>query len=289
MSKPARRDLSHSRKFFGNGFVYAVISQRAHGLSIGVNMNPDKFCNFDCAYCEVDRTQPGGASVVNIEVMATELRNMLTLVRDGRVRELPGYQAVPKELLELKEVALSGDGEPSLCPNFREVVQEVVHIRAQAIVPCFKIVLLTNATGLHLPEVQEGLKLLTSRDEIWAKLDVGTQASLDKVNSPKALSCPNVGLELVLENILRLGRQRSIVIQSLFPLINGAPPAAEEIEHYIERLRELKEAGAQISLVQVYSAHRPVIHANVGHLPLRTLFQIAQRVRQMTGLKVEVF
>src|SRR5207247_11091344 len=112
----------------------------------------------------------------------------------------------------------------------------------------------TNATGLHLPEVQNGLQLLTSQDEIWAKLDVGTQSRMEEVNSPKlsGLNCPNVGLELVLKNILQLGRQRSVVIQSLFPLIDGEGPRADEIEEYVQRLRELKEAGAQISLVQVY-------------------------------------
>lgn len=290
-SKPVRPLLSHSRSFFENCFVYAVISQRARGLSIGVNLNPDKFCNFDCVYCEVDRAERVRASDVDIETMSKELRNMLTLARQGRVRELPSYQSVPEELLELKEVALSGDGEPTLCPNFRDVVQEVVHIRAQSLPPAFKIVLLTNATGLHLPEVQNGLQLLTSKDEIWAKLDVGTQAWMDKVNCPKTseTSCPNVRLELVLENILGLGRQRSIVIQSLFPLIDGQAPPAEEIEQYVQRLRELKEAGAQISLVQIHSAHRPAVHTNVGHLPLQSLFQIAQRVRQVTNLKAEVF
>jgi len=291
VSKPVRPLLSHSRNFFDNRFVYGVISQRARGLSIGVNMNPDKFCNFDCVYCEIDRTEPGRACEVDLETMSAELRNMLTLARQGRVRELPGYHSVPEELLELKEVALSGDGEPTLCPNFREVVQEVVHIRAQSLPPPFKIVLLTNSTGLHLPEVQNGLQLLTSRDEIWAKLDVGTQAWMEKINSPKRseTGCPNVGLDLVLENILRLARQRSIVIQSLFPLIDGEAPPAEEIEQYVQRLRELKEAGAQISLVQIHSAHRPAVHTNVGHLPLQSLFQIAQRVRQVTNLKAEVF
>lgn len=46
------------REFLGNRFVYAVISQRAHGLSIGINLNPNKACNFDCAYCEVNRDLP---------------------------------------------------------------------------------------------------------------------------------------------------------------------------------------------------------------------------------------
>src|SRR6266568_3482843 len=160
---------ARSRNLFGNRFVYAVISQRAHGLSIGINMNPGKFCNFDCVYCEVDRRETPRDAEVDLGVMTAELRKMLSLVAKGKMKELPGYQSVPEELLRLKEVALSGDGEPTLCPNFAEVVEAVVHIRAQRDYPFFKIVLITNSTGLDLLQVQFGIRLLTAEDEIWAK------------------------------------------------------------------------------------------------------------------------
>src|SRR4051812_23872056 len=63
-------------EFLGNRFVYAVISQRSHGLSIGINLNPDKCCNFDCAYCEVNREVPGRDSRVDVDVLAAELENL---------------------------------------------------------------------------------------------------------------------------------------------------------------------------------------------------------------------
>lgn len=280
-----------ARNYFGNRFVYTVISQRARGLSIGVNLNPDKFCNFDCVYCEVARPQIAADSAVDLNVLASELRQMLARAYAGTIRELPGYGYVPDELLKLKEVALSGDGEPTLCPNFAEVLETVLHIRAQHSFPFFKVVLITNASGLHLTQVQEGVKLLTREDEIWAKLDVGTQAGLEQINRPKSslLNCPSVTLDHILENILALAKQRPIVIQSLFPLLNGQGPTTTEIEEYATRVNDLKIAGAQISLVQIYSAHRPAARVNCGHLPLRTLSEIAQRVRQISGLKAEVF
>ena len=46
----------HERRFEANRFVYPVLSRRSKGLSLGVNLNPDKVCNFDCIYCQVDRT-----------------------------------------------------------------------------------------------------------------------------------------------------------------------------------------------------------------------------------------
>ena len=271
------------RDFLGNRFVYAVISPRAHGLSLGVNMNPDQKCDFDCVYCEVDRRTAPRELSLDVDAMGDELRRTLTFVHQGRLRERPTYQALPDELLQLRHVALSGDGEPTLTPNFTEAVQTVVRVRALGGYPFFKIVLITNATGLDRPQVQEGLKYLTKSDEIWMKLDGGTQAFLNKVNRG------SVSLEKVLKHILSLARMRPIVIQSLFPAINGEEPPLEEIEQYAKRLKELKADGAQISLVQIYSAARPMSHAECGHLPLKTLSQIAQTVRQATGLKAEVF
>jgi wyosine [tRNA(Phe)-imidazoG37] synthetase (radical SAM superfamily) len=289
--RPTGVTLDSSRRFFDNRFVYAVVSQRSRGLSIGINLSPDKFCTFDCIYCEVPRngTVPNGE--LDSKVLAGELRRMLALAMESRMHELPGYQSVPQELLSLKSVALSGDGEPTLSPNFHEVVQVVVHLRAQGEFPFFKIVLITNGTGLHLPQVQLGLQLFTAQDEIWTKLDAGTQSYLQKINRPKSgtVNCPDVSLDQVLGNILKLGRQRPIVIQSLFALVDGEEPPTEEIEQYVQRLKELKQQGAKISLVQVYSAHRPSFRAICSHLPLRTLSRIAQRVREVTSLKAEVF
>jgi wyosine [tRNA(Phe)-imidazoG37] synthetase (radical SAM superfamily) len=271
------------RDFLDNRFVYMVISPRARGLSVGVNMNPDKRCNFDCVYCEVNRGAPATESGLDVDVMATELTDTITLVRSGALRERPCYRNLSADLMQLRHVALSGDGEPTHCANFTEAVQAVMHVRARGQLPFFKIVLLTNASGLDLPTVQSGLQLFTGRDEIWAKLDAGTQTYMDRINRPQ------VSLDKILANILMVARQRRVVIQSLFPSINGLEPPPEEIEAYAQRLKELTDAGAQISLVQIYSATRPTPHSECGHLSLKTLSRIARQVREVTGLKAEVF
>lgn len=271
------------RDFLGNRFVYTVISPRARGLSVGVNMNPDKRCNFDCLYCEVNRSAPVEELRLDVPIMIQELERTLALVHSGEIRQRPCYRSVPLELLELRHVALSGDGEPTLCPNFVEAVDALVHLRARGRFPFFKLVLITNASGLDQPAVVEGLKRFTARDEVWAKLEAGTQEYMNRLNRP------DCALEKVLANILGLARQRPVVIQSLFSSIKGEPPAGSEIEAYVQRLCKLKAAGAQIALVQVYSATRPTPHSECGHLPLRTLSHIAQRVREVSGLMAEAF
>ena len=281
--KPIQSAFGRPRDRLGNRFVYAAISQRARGLSIGVNLNPDKRCSFDCLYCEVDRDTPGRARKVDVMVMAAELERLLRLQHEGKLGELDWFRNLPPELLELKEVALSGYGEPTLCPNFDEVVREVLYLRSTRKLPFFKAVLITNGTGLDLPPVTAGLDLLCQQDEIWVKLDAGTQEYYEQVNRP------TLPFWRILANILAVSKKRPVIIQSLFPLVNGEEPPWEEIEEYAQRLKELKAAGAQISMVQVYSAHRPPHRPNCEHLALKSLSRIASHVRTVTGLRAEVF
>ena len=283
--KPAHTETAFGcpRNFLDNRFVYTVISARARGFSIGVNITPDRLCNFDCVYCEVDRNSMKREDHLDIDVMTHELQRTLALVYSGQVRRLPQYSALHDELLELRHVALSGDGEPTLSSSFADAVRSVIHVRALGKFPFFKVVLITNGSGFDRPEVQQSLKLLSTNDEVWIKLDAGTQAYMDRVNHPK------VDLSKVLANILWVGRQRPVVIQSLFPLIAGNEPPTEEIEQYAHRLQELTAGGAQISLVQIYSASRPIAHLECSHLPLKCLSHIAQTIRQATGLHVEVY
>lgn len=271
------------REFFGNRFVYTVISARARGLSVGVNLAPDKQCNFDCPYCEVDWLVPGRDAKVDLDVMSAELEATIEFVHSGKLRDASAYASVPADLLRLRHVSISGDGEPTLCPQFRQAVETVVHVRATAQTGFFKIVLITNASNLDAAQVQEGLRLLTRRDEIWAKLDAGTQSYMERVNKA------DLPIEKILSNILVVARQRPVTIQSLFPALDGIGPNDEEVSHYVQRLQSLKDAGAEIPLVQIYSATRPTPNSACGHLPLRRLSQIAQAVRSVTGLNAEVF
>lgn len=275
--------FGYPRDFLENHFVYLVISPRAQGLSVGINLHPLAHCNLDCRYCEVHRPTSARApeEALDVDRMVMELREVMELVRGGWLRQWPRYAHLPAELLAVRHVALSGDGEPTLSRQFAEAVRAVVAFRARE--GHFKLVLSTNATALHHPSVQAGLTCLTRTDEIWAKLDGGTQAYVDLVNG--------VGTPLpqILRNILSVGRQRPVIIQSLFPAIDGEEPPAGEVQAYAERLKELRQAGAAIPLVQIYSANRPMARSGCTHLPLRTLSQIAQTVRRVAGLRAEVF
>src|ERR1017187_4122033 len=149
--------FGYPRDFLDNQFVYLVISPRAGGLSIGVNVNPILQCTFQCLYCEVDRVQPGRTSHFDVKKMAAELHGTFALAQSGRLRQNPRYANLPDDLLQVRHVALSGDGEPTLSSYFGEALEAMVHLRVVGALPFFKIVVVTNSTALDRPEVQQGL------------------------------------------------------------------------------------------------------------------------------------
>lgn len=246
-------------------------------------MNPDRRCNFDCVYCEVDRRTPPHEVALDVPVMILELERTLDMVLAGRLHALPGFQSLPTDLQKLRHVALTGDGEPTLCPYFTEVVKAIVHLRALGKFPFFSLVLISNASGLDHPVVETGLKLFTPSDELWLKLDAGSAGRFER------MARTLVPFTRILDNILRVARTRPVVIQSLFPMLDGNEPTPEEVDAYVNTIRELIAGGAQISLVQIYSAMRSANHPDCRHLPLRSLSRIAHVVRDGTRLPVEVY
>src|ERR1700738_688622 len=118
MQKSLLIHRDHRRTFENNVYVYAVISRRSKGVSIGVNLNPDKVCNFDCVYCQVDRKTPPLVRAVDVPRLLEELEEVLALVQPGELFAIERFQGAPLALRRLNDIAFSGDGEPTTCPQF---------------------------------------------------------------------------------------------------------------------------------------------------------------------------
>ncbi|HVJ68403.1 MAG TPA: radical SAM protein, partial [Caulifigura sp.] len=91
----------HSRRYEQNRFVYPVLSRRSRGISIGVNLNPDKVCNFDCIYCQVDRRSEAETRFVELDQVLEELAHIVDLVVTGQLFEDDKFKSVPRELRRL--------------------------------------------------------------------------------------------------------------------------------------------------------------------------------------------
>jgi wyosine [tRNA(Phe)-imidazoG37] synthetase (radical SAM superfamily) len=292
MSNPAEKSVDpalalfgrHPRSFDENRFVYPVVSRRSGGVSIGVNLNPDKICNFDCIYCQVDRVRESQVRFVGQEQLLTELDQMLALVTSGELFEHPRFRDTPQRLRRLNDIAFSGDGEPTTYTDFDTLVEACAAVKRQHGLHDVKMVLITNASMFHKPIVERGLSILDANGgEIWAKLEAGTDEYfrlVDRTSMP---------LKRIVDNISLAAQKRPLVIQSLFMRIEDVPPSPAELAAFCDRLNEITTAGGQIRLVQIYTVARKPAEATVTPLADAEVDAIVELVRSRTGLTAEAF
>ncbi|MCH8086335.1 MAG: hypothetical protein IIC81_00635 [Chloroflexi bacterium] len=130
---PLSQHRSHPRDWRRNLYVYPVISRRSRGLSLGINLNPDTACNFDCVYCQVDRTTAPRVRDVDPARISEELTQLIAEAKDGTLFDDPAFAGVPAALQNVKDIAFSGDGEPTTCPVFCECVEIVAAVKKAGI------------------------------------------------------------------------------------------------------------------------------------------------------------
>lgn len=279
-----RAFAEHARDWGQNLYVYPVIARRSGGLSVGVNLNPDAACNFDCVYCQVDRSIPPRVRSVELGVLRGELGAMLDWAIDGSLFDHPQFRALPDDLRVLKDIAFSGDGEPTTCPVFAEAVALAAELKQARGLFAVKLVLITDACYLDRPEVEAGLAIMdANQGEIWAKLDAGTEAYFRAVNRP------NYSLDHVVANIVHAARRRPVVIQSLWMRLHGVPPPAEEVGAFIERLGDILREEGRIARVQVYTIARRTTEPYATMLRDDELDAIAARVAAALPLSVHTY
>ena len=282
---PLPQHRSHSRHWRDNLYVYPVISRRSRGLSIGVNLNPDKACNFNCAYCQVDRTVAPAVRRVDLPVLREELTILVREAQSGALFADPAFAQVPGSLRRIEDIAFSGDGEPTASKHFPAAVELAAEIKRDAGLTQTRIVLITNACFLQEPRVVTALEILDhNQGQIWAKLDAGTEAYYRQINRAKHSS-----LQQVVENITATARVRPLVIQSLFLMLHGAAPTEDEIAAYCDRLNEIQRAGGRISHVQVYTVARVPAESYVEALADAEVDVLAQRIHAATSVPTEAY
>lgn len=281
---PAALFRRHPRQFEANRFVYPVLSRRSGGISVGVNLNPDKVCNFDCIYCQVDRTRQSETTFVETDALLAELEATLRLVVSGELYTAEQFRQTPPALRRLNDIAFSGDGEPTTYRNFDELIAACADVKGRLRLDNVKLILITNASMFHRPHVQRGLAILDENNgEIWAKLEAGTDEYYRLVERTP------IPFRQILDNITAAARIRPLVIQSLFMRIDGTPPAADELSAFCDRLNEITTAGGRLKLVQVYTVARRPAESFVAPLADAEVDAIVELVRTRTGLPAAAF
>ena len=267
----------HRRELLQNRYVYSVVSRRAGGLSIGINLNPDKTCNFDCPYCQVDRNVAGGKRNVALELLRKELEYLLSLFQRGELWNIPPFDTAKIEHRKLVDISFSGDGEPTICPEFVEAITLVLEIKEKFELENIQLNLFSNATMFQKDKVRNGLqKLWDGGGTIWAKLDAGSAEWYQRVDASK------VPFSRILENFEWAARQAPIVLQCMFHcFISGERPTPEEINLWASRIDNIFAEGGDISWIQVYTTARKPAQETVLPLDRRALEEIANAARKI--------
>lgn len=283
----ARAFADHNRRWRSCRYVYPVVSRRGAGVSIGVNLNPEKACNFACVYCQVDRTVPGPSHGVDLTGLGGELRLALDAVRSGQLWDEPRFADVPVAMRRLNDIAFSGDGEATCVAGFDQAVQIAADVRLEAGLEALKLIVITNATRLDSPPCLRAMGILrVNNGEIWAKLDAGSEARFRQINHPRG----GLTLRRILDNIALAARLHPVVLQTMLLSLAGQSPTRKDLDDYADAVRGILAAGGAVRLIQLYSIARPPAEESAKPLSRDELEAAAALLgKQLPGLAIETF
>lgn len=273
----------HDRDSAGLTYVYAVVSRRARGVSIGLNLNPNQACNWRCVYCQVPGLVRGKGPPLDLVLLERELEGFLDEVLAGDWLE----RHVPEGSRRLNDLAFSGDGEPTGSPDFAAAVEiAAAALERRGLVGTTKIVLITNGSLVHRPEVAAGIERLARvGGEVWFKLDAVDEAGQRRVNDS------TTGFARQLANLERCARLCRTFVSTLALDFEGPTLDHDSIERLGEQLRGVLARGAPIAGVHLYglerASHQPEA-SRLRALSADALEDLAARLRARTGLEVIV-
>lgn len=272
----------HRRDRAGLTYVYPVVSRRAGGVSVGVNLNPNRACNWRCVYCQVPGLTRGTAPPIDLAVLERELAGFVGDVVHGDWLA----RHVPPEARRFHDIAMSGDGEPTSAREFDRVVEVIGRVRAAVPVPAgVATVLITNGSLMQRPEVQAGLRRLAALEgRVWFKVDRATEAGIRAVNDVA------LAPEVVRRHLAIAARLCPTWVQTCMFALDGAPPDEGEVAAYVEFLRAALAGGVPLRGVFLYGLARQPMQPEAPRLSKVSdewLEALAARVRAL-GLDVVV-
>ena len=240
---------NHDRDIAGLKYIYPVMSRRAGGLSIGVNFNPNNACNWRCIYCQVPDLQRGNAPQMDFALLEDELRYFLDFVQHGHFFEQ--FNVNPEQRI-VKDIAISGNGEPTSLKHFDRAVQLIGKIATETgIFPRSRFVLISNGSLIHQAGVQAGLKELAHYNgELWFKLDSAT------VEGRKLLNNNAQSQRQLLENLNIAAQMCPTKLQTCMLHYRAQTWLDKEKQAYLELLKDLLNRRIHIQKIMLYSIAR---------------------------------
>ena len=260
----------HSRELSGLKYIYSVISRRAGGLSIGINLNVNNACNWQCIYCEIPNLTRGSPPPIELDVLENELRFFLHEIIHGDYME----KNVAIEDRHLKDIAFSGNGEPTSAEEFPQVILIVKKILQEFdLLHKIKIRLITNGSLMHQASVLKSIEMLEEiNGEVWFKVDAATEETIKTINQV------NLKPNQILERLLNTANICPTFVQTCIFMIDGKSPDEKDIDAYIELINKAKK---NIKGVHLYGLARPSLQPrakDLGRISEDELQNIAKKL-----------
>lgn len=267
----------HRRDSAGLLYVYPVVSRRARGVSVGINLNPNAACNWACVYCQVADLKRGGPPPVDLQRLERELRGFLGEVVHGDFL----VRCVPEDSRRLADVAFSGDGEPTTASEFADAVAIVERVlRDLGLLGSLIPRLITNGSQLHREGVREGIARLGNlRGEVWFKIDRASEAGCAIVNGIRRTP------QQTQAALLACAQLAPTWVQTCWFALDGEPPEQAEEDAYLALIGEVRE---KIRGVHLYGLARPSQQPQASRLAPLAAPDFERFARRIRELGVEV-
>ena len=270
----------HRRDSAGLRYVYPVVSRRAGGVSIGINVNVNNACNWACLYCQVDNLVRGGPPPLDLDLLERELADFLDDAVNGDFM----LRQVPESARRLMDIAFSGNGEPTSAPEFAMAVERVALVLGRFdLLGKLMVRLITNGSLMHRPEVAAGVQRIGELGgEVWFKLDRAEAAAIAEVNGVPLLPEKAAG------NLARCAALAPTWVQTCWFGLDGLAPDAAARTAYCDLLAPL---AGRLAGVHLYGLARPSLQPaapRLTRLSAEELAAFAQEVEKKTGIRVLV-
>lgn len=272
----------HDRDSAGLCYVYPVISRRAGGVSVGINLNINNACNWRCVYCQVPDLTLGSPPPLDLVLLENELRTFLHELLHGDFMQ----QRVPEVARRINDIALSGNGEPTSAKEFLQVVLLVGKLKHELSLPTqIKLVLITNGSLMHRSYVQQGLFQMSKLNgEIWFKLDRASTLGMKTINHTQ------LSLEKVRKNLVTAIRLCPTWLQTCWFSLDGTAPEKSEEDAYLDFIAGLLGDKIYPKGVLLYTLARPSLQPEslrLGKLSEQQMEAFAERIR-ILGVTVKI-
>lgn len=267
---------NHDRHIAGLKYIYPVISRRAGGLSIGINFNPNNACNWRCVYCQVPNLSAGNAPELDVALLAKELRVFLDYVLHGDFFQ---HYALENAQQIIKDLAISGNGEPTSLKNFSQAVTLIGDIASEfRLFPISKYVLISNGSLLHQGQVQAGLSALaTFQGELWFKLDSATE------NGRKLINNTGQNQQKLLSNLKIATELCCTKLQTCMLNYQWAWSDAEK-QAYLQLLITLQQLNIPVQKIMLYSIARPSLQPEANDIQKTASADLHNFAREIAAL-----